>query len=169
VVQGGIRPYSQARAGLALALAAAALAASPALALARSNRQRLRVDRIERAVVRAVNVVRRHHRLCRLHVDRRMSYGAALQSEGMARRRLADHGAWTTRLPRYAGVQTVGEVIGWLRSRPSTSQAGAIMRMWMHSPPHRAVLLSGRFSRLGVGRTVAPGGVTFFTVDVAGR
>lgn len=38
--------------------------------------------------------------------------------------------------------------------------------MWMHSAPHRAVILNGHFRRVGVGRR-SKGGLTFFTIDFA--
>jgi uncharacterized protein YkwD len=147
---------------------AAVLFAVPTVAQGRrSNRDRLRVDRVERAVQRAVNSVRARAGLRSLRLDQRMSYGAALHSEEMAQQLVAVHGEWGPRLARFAGVQTVGEVIGWVGGRAS-QQPGRLIGMWMHSPMHRGVLLSGRFARMGVGRKAAPRArVTFFTVDVA--
>jgi uncharacterized protein YkwD len=156
------------RTGLALTLVAAVLVALPAAAQARrSQRERSRVDRVERAVQRAVNSVRARVGLRTLRLDRRMSYGAALHSEQMARRLVAAHGAWGPRLGHFAGVPTVGEVIGWVGGGDA-GQPGSVVAMWMRSPIHRAVLLSNRFGRIGVGRQAAPRArVTFFTVDVA--
>jgi uncharacterized protein YkwD len=96
-----------------------------------------------------------------------MSYGAALHSEQMARTLVADHGDWGPRLARFSGARTVGEVIGWVGGSPA-SQPARVLNMWMNSPLHRGVILSGRFGRMGVGRQdAARARVTFFTVDVA--
>src|ERR671932_353898 len=50
------------------------------------------------------------------------------------------------RVRRYVSFRRLGETLAW------SSRCGArqFVRMWLHSPPHRAVLLSGRFSRVGV-------------------
>jgi uncharacterized protein YkwD len=156
------------RTGLALMLVGAVLAVCPAAGQARrSHRDRSRVDRVERAVQRVVNSARAHVGRRALRLDRRMSYGAALHSEQMASQLVAAHGTWGERLGRFSGVQTVGEVIGWVGGS-ERRQPGRIVAMWMRSPVHRAVLLSHRFGRIGVGRQAAPrAGVTFFTVDVA--
>jgi uncharacterized protein YkwD len=156
------------RTGIALTLIGAALATLPSAAQARGRHlQRSRIDGVERAVHRAINAVRDRAGLRGLRLDRRMSYGAALHSEQMARRLVADHGDWGPRLARFSGAQTVGEVIGWVSGSPAR-QPARVVNMWMNSPLHRSVILSGRFGRMGVGRQPARrGGVTFFTVDVA--
>jgi uncharacterized protein YkwD len=156
------------RTGIALTLIGAALVVLPAAAQARGRHsQRSRIDRVERAVHRAINAVRYRAGLRGLRLDRRMSYGAALHSEQMARRLVADHGNWGPRLARFSGARTVGEVIGWVSGSPA-GQPASVLNMWMNSPLHRSVILSSRFGRMGVGRQLAPRAhVTFFTVDVA--
>jgi uncharacterized protein YkwD len=71
------------------------------------------------------------------------------------------------RVRRYTSAATVGETIAWLAGR---AWATKIVSMWMHSPPHRAELLSGSYRRVGVGkRTGNLGGQrgTMVTADFA--
>jgi uncharacterized protein YkwD len=51
----------------------------------------------------------------------------------------------------YGGV-TLGEDIGWGTEELGTP--AAIVDAWMHSPPHRAVILHSRFREIGVGVTL---------------
>jgi uncharacterized protein YkwD len=54
------------------------------------------------------------------------------------------------RVRRYTSARWVGENIGVVSARGSS--AARIVRMWMRSPGHRAVLLSRSSRRIGVGR-----------------
>jgi uncharacterized protein YkwD len=45
-------------------------------------------------------------------------------------------------------------------------QARWVFNAWMHSPTHRAVIMSGRYDRAGIGRQRGHG-KTFFTLDTA--
>ena len=91
-----------------------------------------RLDRGERAVVRAINSAR----------------AADVHSRSMLRTDFFSHGAFSQRVRRYVSFRRVGETIAW-RSRCS---ARGFVRMWLNSAPHRAVLLSRGFRRIGVGR-----------------
>jgi len=128
-------------------------------------RSRARIDRVERGVVNILNAVRHHYGLSPFGVSHRMTLGASLHSVEMAKTRVMTHGNWASRLPSYAGTSNVGECVGWLSGARGLGQAHAIVREWMNSPPHRAVILHGSYRRLGIGR--AGSGLTFFTLDVA--
>jgi uncharacterized protein YkwD len=66
---------------------------------------------------------------------------------------------------------TVGEDIGY--GIGSHGSAMAIFEAWMHSPPHRAVILTRRFRSVGVGCAVGRyrgvPDVVFFTLDCGAR
>lgn len=49
---------------------------------------------------------------------------------------------------RGQGRWLVGENIGWLSARPGAGRA--MTRMWMASPPHRAVILERRYRDVGL-------------------
>jgi uncharacterized protein YkwD len=139
----------------------AALAALFTLMLATSASAR--VSRLEVKTVRVINAVRAHYGLPGVRISGAMSVGADKHSLFMARHRVATHGAWASRVSRYAHSRTVGEVIAWMSGR---GQAGRVVRMWLNSPPHRAVLLNGRYRRIGIARRSSHR-LTFFTADFA--
>jgi uncharacterized protein YkwD len=139
----------------------AALAALFTLMLATSASAR--VSRLEVKTVRVINAVRAHYGLPGVRISGAMSVGADKHSLFMARHRVATHGAWASRVSRYAHSRTVGEVIAWMSGR---GQAGRVVRMGLNSPPHRAVLLNGRYRRIGIARRSSHR-LTFFTADFA--
>ena len=53
------------------------------------------------------------------------------------------------RVRRYTGANWIGENIAAVSGRATARRA---VRMWMQSPPHRAVLLSPSGRRIGVGK-----------------
>ena len=121
------------------------------------------VSRLEANTVHAINVVRAHYGLPGVRISGSMSVGADKHSLFMARHRVATHGAWASRVSHYAHSRTVGEVIAWMSGR---GQAGRVVRMWLNSPPHRAVLLNGHYRRIGIARR-SKHHLSFFTADFA--
>lgn len=153
------RPVALALASAALLLAVAASAPAEAPAAY--------VDRVERRTVALINAHRRRAGKPALRISARLTTGATRHSRAMARRGVIAHGAWYGRVSRYAGTRTVGEVLAYVR-RPSRYQARSVVRAWLRSSSHRAVILSGRFRRVGIGRRWRrPGGTTYFTLDAA--
>jgi uncharacterized protein YkwD len=123
------------------------------------------------AMLRELNRVRASHHLPALREDGRMDRAATGHSRDMARRGYFAHGAWPGRVMAAAGrASSVGEVIGWRVQSSASSEAAGMVRDWLHSPPHRHVLLHGGFDRIGIGRaTAAQDGhpTALYTVDWA--
>jgi uncharacterized protein YkwD len=148
----------------------AALASQPTQATA----DRGRLDRGERKVVRIVNRMRARHGLRRLRASRSLSRAATAHSRDMLRRDYLGHASsdgtpMGRRVRRYTGARWVGECVAALSGR-GTSRL--VVRLWMESPPHRAILLSPSARRLGVGRSRGRLGSarrTVFTADLASR
>jgi uncharacterized protein YkwD len=112
-----------------------------------------RLDRGEAAVVRAINRVRARHHLPHLRVNARLDRAADLHSLRMLRADRFAHGLFSARIRHFVPSHSVGETLAWVpRVRCRHRRMGRVVRMWMHSPAHRAVLLSGRYRRVGVGR-----------------
>jgi uncharacterized protein YkwD len=150
--------------GLALAVSAraGANAVTPATPLGPSGAS---ITPGEMAVVRVMNTMRVRHGVAPLRVGRTLTRAARSHSADMSRRGYFDHGAFVRRL-RAFGVRApyLGENIA---SGTQPLSAGAIVQMWMLSPPHRQNLLDPSFKRVGVG---AAGGLTrMITADFAGR
>jgi uncharacterized protein YkwD len=107
-----------------------------------------RVDSGERAVVRAINKARGQHGIKRLRSAPRLARAADVHTRSMLVRNYFSHGAFAQRVRRYVSFRRIGETIAW----SSRCSARGIVRMWLNSPGHRAVLLSRGYRRVGVGR-----------------
>jgi uncharacterized protein YkwD len=144
----------------ALVVAAMSLAV-PAPALARQ-------DRAELNIASAVNAVRTSHGLRPLVFDGRLERAAAGHSLAMARSGVLTHApslSWRLRTPHARLSRVLGETLAWMPRR-TRDLTRSVIRAWLASPPHRAALLDGRFSRIGVGRHRGAGG-TFVTADLS--
>jgi uncharacterized protein YkwD len=116
---------------------------------------------VRRAVVCLVNHARSRHDMHKLDSSRRLKRAAKRHSRRMVERNCFAHQCpgeadlfsrvKRTGYTRNANAWSLGEAIGVEKS------AIRVFRAWMHSPPHRAILL-GRFADLGIGvRWGAPG------------
>lgn len=122
-----------------------------------------RTDRVELSIAWRVAAVRAKRHLPAIRITTPLTRAADRQSVAMARSGVLTHGA---------GVQTrvrgrvVGETLARIprRDRPL---AATVVRAWMRSPGHRAVLLDPRLRRIGVARRLGPGG-WYVTADLAG-
>ena len=94
-----------------------------------------------------INKIRRAHGLARMHPSLRLFYSSRRYARRMLR---SDYFGHLARIPVAGRFRMAGETLAWhsgwrLSPRRTVGQ-------WMGSPPHRAVLLSSSFTRLGVGR-----------------
>jgi uncharacterized protein YkwD len=132
-----------------------------------------KLDRAERRIVRLVNRIRARHGLHHLRASRSLSRAASHHSREMLRRDYIGHASANgapmgRRVRHYVHARWVGEniAITW----GYRHAARRVVRMWMHSPPHRAVLLSRHPRRIGVGRAhgrLGPVEGALFTADFA--
>lgn len=104
----------------------------------------------EQSLLAAINQARTTRGLAPLRVGVRLQRAARAHSQAMARTGSFTHGNWYRRLRRH-GVngRMLGETIAWGVGLDGT--AGALIQMWLSSPPHRATLLKPGFRRVGVG------------------
>jgi uncharacterized protein YkwD len=115
--------------------------------------------RIAQATLCLVNGERRSRGLHALRPNRRLAAVARRHSRDMVRGGFFSHTApdGTTFLDRIrrsgylrsARRWRVGEDLGWGSGTGAT--AGANVRAWMHSPPHRKTILTAAFREAGVG------------------
>lgn len=105
-------------------------------------------DTFERRVHRRVNVERRQHGLRGLRINRCSDGTAERWSRHLARRGLFVHQPMSRILDR-CNAYYAGETL----ARGSMSPH-RVVRMWMASPPHRAILLSAKPRRIGIGSTL---------------
>jgi uncharacterized protein YkwD len=141
---------------------------------ARASAGHSSLDHTERKVIRLVNRIRSGHGLRRLRTSRRLARAATEHSGDMAARNFMSHASsdgtgMAQRVRRYTGARWIGENIAVVSGRTTARRA---VRMWMQSPPHRAVLLSPAGSRIGVGKRRGRFGGSrsaVFTADLASR
>jgi uncharacterized protein YkwD len=116
----------------------------------------------ELAMFEKINKVRRAHDLPKL----RPSFSLFISSRRYARRMMRqDWFGHQARISVARRFSSVGETLSWHRGwRLSPRRT---VRRWMASPSHRAVLLSRRFTRVGVGRARGRLGRAIATVWVA--
>ena len=127
-----------------------------------------RMNSGERAIVRAINHARASHGLRALRGHRRLARAADAHTRSMLRADFFAHGAFASRVRRYVRSRRVGETI----AMTTRCSARKVVRMWMNSAPHRAVLLSRGFRSVGVGRRVGRLGASracLVTADFASR
>jgi uncharacterized protein YkwD len=120
------------------------------------------------AIVKKVNNVRAQHGLRRLKMLTALDQAAAAHCTEMLVGQSLSHGALRNRLQRYLSARSYGETLAWMPSGIATP--ASVVSAWMHSPPHRAVLLSKRFRRIGVAAqngTLGGQVGTSYTIDVA--
>jgi uncharacterized protein YkwD len=131
------------------AVLAAALAAAPA-ALAGPD-----LNRVERQVIRQLNVARSQHGLAPVRSYRPLNRAADRHTRDMLRSDFFDHPSsdgtpFDRRVRRFYDATMVGETLAALPQR--RGGADAVVRLWMNSPVHRAIVLEPGFRRIGVAR-----------------
>ena len=136
---------------LAVGYLLATLSITPALATAKP-----RLDARERAIVRVINHRRADHDLPKVRATRPLSRAADYHSWEMLdadyfAHESRDGGPFDRRVRRFADHRALGETLAML-SGCGNGSARRIVRMWMNSPGHRAILLDGTYRRIGVGK-----------------
>jgi uncharacterized protein YkwD len=146
-----IRLFGLAVAAFLLAPAATAVACEDEGGRAESMSNRA----YARSVECVLNVQRARSGPRPLRHDRRLSRAARRFSLAMVTQRFFAHvspgGSTLAQRARAAGFTggALGETIGWAAGDRATP--AGIVDQWMHSPPHRAVILDGGFRRVGLG------------------
>ena len=161
-----------------IAVVCALSLAAPALASTSLNSY-------EKQVLALVNKQRAKYHLTSLRVNTKLVYAARAHSADMAARKYFDHNSssgekWSSRIIRFGYTRTgfsywrAGENIYYgsgLYSSPSV-----VIKAWMASKAHRAVILTQAFRELGIGAKKTDSGyadchgtVWFFTLDLGRR
>jgi uncharacterized protein YkwD len=134
----------------------------------------------EQLVIQLVNRQRTARGLAPVRATVTLVRGARGHSTEMVHRRYFGHNSYNgtafwSRLIGYGYTRTgyaswsTGECIGWGQGLLGTPQA--IVSAWMHSPPHRAIILTARFRDVGIGvhSGTYMNGAFFFTLDFGQR
>jgi uncharacterized protein YkwD len=169
----GLRPISCAMTRhvfsiLAVLAAAFAVAGGPAAPTAAA-----RLSHTERRVISLINGIRAQNGLGHVRASRVLTRAAESHTSDMLRHDFFEH--WSSngtsfnrRVRRYVHARMVGETLATLAQR--RGGAATVVQMWMGSPSHRAVLLSGGFRRIGIARRwgmLGSAGQSVVTADFA--
>ncbi|HZT90751.1 MAG TPA: CAP domain-containing protein [Gaiellaceae bacterium] len=172
-------------AAIAAVFAAACLVPAAAMpAPARAHRAANAMAVLDQGVLQQLNEIRAQHGLVPLRLSAKLSAAAAQHSREMAADGYFQHNsydgtAFWKRIQRFYGATgygfwSVGENLLW--SSPDVDAAGAL-QLWMHSPEHRANILTARWREIGIAAVhvaSAPGAyhglpVTIITTDFGVR
>jgi uncharacterized protein YkwD len=108
-----------------------------------------RHDATEAKIISALNIARATYGLPRLRSTRALGRAADEHSRVMRRTNTMGHGDYSRRIRRYVRSRHVGENLAWM----SRCSATKIVAMWLDSAPHRKIMLSRSYKRIGVGRS----------------
>ena len=168
-------------AALVVALAAVAL---PVAAAPSTGHSRVALSSLESGVIQQINAIRRAHGLTPVRVNTNLDAAAESHSREMGTVGYFEHAsydgtAFWKRVTRWYsatgyGLWSVGENLLW--SSPDVDPSEAL-DMWMHSPEHRANILTPRWREVGISAVhvpAAPGTfngrtVTIITTDFGVR
>jgi uncharacterized protein YkwD len=136
-----------------------------------------RMDRVERAIVRKLNKIRAANGLPQFHKSRALARGADFHCADMLAANFFAHASSNgqsmgDRVESFRRSSWVGETLAYVPRNGARGQAARIVSMWMNSPPHRASLLDGKFTRIGVARRKGSLGgqpSIVFTADLASK
>jgi uncharacterized protein YkwD len=110
----------------------------------------------EERVASLINGIRRRHQLMPLVFSGALRSAAREHSSDMLARQYFEHDSPTetfdSRIRRYLSAPLVAEDIGWGTGQYATPEG--MVSLWMHSAPHRKVLLLPELRRFGLGITV---------------
>jgi len=113
----------------------------------------------EHRVIHLINVVRLEHGAAPLAFCGRLTRAARVHTADLVRRGLLDHASgdgtpMDRRVRGFVPARAVGETLAAVRG--TTDAAELVVSLWLASPPHRAVMLSRSFRRIGVARDSGP-------------
>ena len=134
-----------------------------------------RLDRVERGIVRRINVIRHTYGLPSVRANRALNRSADYHSRDMLRANFFAHASsngqsFAQRVESYRPSSRIGETLAYVPVADPSRSARRIVELWMNSPPHRASLLNRSFKRIGVSRRRGAFGnlkVVVFTADFA--
>jgi uncharacterized protein YkwD len=127
----------------------------------------------EQQVLVLLNQIRQQHNLTTFTTLPQLHNAARFHSSDMISKNYFDHNspteAWDARIARYLKAPLVGEDIAWGQGSYGTPEG--IVSQWMHSPIHRAIILTASLHHIGIGLATgtyqnAPGAI-MATADFA--
>jgi uncharacterized protein YkwD len=107
----------------------------------------------EQRVLVLLNEIRQQHGLSTLTASTSLRNAARFHSSDMLQKGYFEHDGlnetWDARVSRYVKAPLIGENIAWGSGSFGTPEG--IVSQWMHSPTHKAIILTAGLHRVGLG------------------
>jgi uncharacterized protein YkwD len=107
----------------------------------------------EQQVLVLLNQIRADHNLTPFTASSQLRNAAHAHSSDMLKNGYFEHDGlnetWDARITRYLKSTLIGENIAWGNGSYGTPEG--IVSQWMHSPPHRAIILTAALHHIGLG------------------
>jgi uncharacterized protein YkwD len=107
----------------------------------------------EQQVLVLLNQIRAQNNLTPLVANTQLRNAARAHSADMLQKGYFEHDgldeSWDVRVARYLKAPLTGETIAW--GSGSYGSAAGIVSQWMHSPTHKAIILTAGLHRVGLG------------------
>ena len=107
----------------------------------------------ERVVFKLLNQIRRDHKLAPFTFSAALRSAAREHSADMLAHHYFEHNSpsetFDHRIRRHLDSSLVGENIAWGTGRYATPEG--LVKLWMHSPTHRHIILMRSLHRIGLG------------------
>jgi uncharacterized protein YkwD len=107
----------------------------------------------EQQVLTLLNQIRSQHNLTPFTASTPLRNAARAHSADMLQHNYFDHNSptesWDARIARYLKSPLTGENIAW--GQGTYGSATGIVNQWMHSPTHRAIILTPGLHHIGLG------------------
>ena len=161
------------RPGLRLAILAATTAlvllAAGALADPRPTYAVVTDESIEAQILSLVNTARANRGLAPLRMGPKLQDFAGSRAAYMARTGVLKHPTCLACMMRNWGITftNYGETIAWTYAPWGSKAAASIVNIWRNSPPHWGLLMSPKYSRVGIGVALRSNGATYAAAVLA--
>lgn len=103
----------------------------------------------EQQLVVLINNYRKTHHLKALTINPGLSSAAREHSQDMLDKGYFDHRGFPQRVRKYRNANYVGENIAW--GTGGYGDPSGVLSLWRSSPEHNKIMLTARFSHVGVG------------------
>jgi uncharacterized protein YkwD len=107
----------------------------------------------EQRVLVLLNEIRQQHGLSTLTASTSLRNAARFHSSDMLQKGYFEHDGlnetWDARVSRFVKAPLIGENIAWGSGSFGTPEG--IVSQWMHSPTHKAIILTAGLHRVGLG------------------
>ena len=107
----------------------------------------------EAQIISLLNEIRADHNLTPFTANTQLRSAARFHSSDMLQKAYFEHDGlnetWDARIKRFAKSTLYGENIAW--GQGSYGTPAGIVNQWMHSPTHRAIILTPQLKKVGIG------------------